>query len=157
MSASLAHAAILRGRLRSGAEALVCGDAGVVEALGIHDVTDLEAQAAQGGDLFRTQDATDSHLGVNSQPQLCGLRGVEFVDALFDNVLVSWFGVEGLVEGDVRFAHATVSELSFVFVLGDDLANRLSLIGRESQLLDWIDISCGISLRGWLLCDCESR
>jgi hypothetical protein len=120
------------------AEALIRGDALVVEALGIHYVAQLQSQASQRGDLFGAQHATNSNLGLNSEPQLCGLCGAELVDALFDQVFVSRFGVECLVECDVRFTHAAVSELSFVFVTGDDLPDCLSLVGRESQLLDRI-------------------
>ena len=44
------------------------GLVGAVEALGVHDVADLEAQTAQGGDLFGAQDAADFYFGVNAHP-----------------------------------------------------------------------------------------
>jgi hypothetical protein len=37
-----------------------------VEALGVHDVAELEAQALKGGELFGPKDATNLHFGVNS-------------------------------------------------------------------------------------------
>src|SRR5690242_8079209 len=82
------------------------------------------------------QDTPDSHLRVNPYPQLCRLRGRKIVDALFDKVFVDGVRVERLVERDVRLAHATVRDLSLVFVVGNNLPNRLSLIWRETKLLD---------------------
>ena len=44
------------------------GLVGAVEALGVHDVADLEAQTAQGGDLFGAKDAADFYFGMNAHP-----------------------------------------------------------------------------------------
>jgi hypothetical protein len=105
-------------------------------------------------DLFGAEDAADSHFRVNSHPQLSGLRGREFVDALFDDGLVYWFRVHCLIERDVCFAHAAVGQLPFVFVFVDDLANRLALIRRQPELLDRIGTS-GLIGNGSLLAECE--
>ena len=123
--------------LRSGAEALG-GAAGVGHALRGDDVAELEAEAAKGGELFRTKDAADLHFRVNSHPQLGCLSGGEFADSLFDEVLVGWFGIEGLIERSVGFTHAPVGHLSFGSSFSNDPSNRLPLIRSQPKLLDWI-------------------
>jgi hypothetical protein len=110
----------------------------IVAALGVHDVAHLETKTAQGRDLFGTQDATDLYFGLNAHPQLCGLRGRELVDALFDEVFIRRIGVESLVERDVCLAHTLVRRLSFVTVFGDNPADRLTLIGRQTKLFNRI-------------------
>jgi len=42
------------------------GLVGAVAALGIHDVADLEAETAQGRDLFGAKDAAYFYFGMNA-------------------------------------------------------------------------------------------
>ena len=46
---------------------MVWGEARVVETLGVHDVAELETQAAQGCELFGAKDAADFYFRLNSQ------------------------------------------------------------------------------------------
>ncbi len=126
--------------LRPRTETLIRPNALVVPSLRVHNVAHLQAQASQGAQLFRTQDAPDFHLRVDSHAQLRGLRRGEFVNSLFDEVLVCWFSVQGLIECDVCFAHAAVGALSFVAAFSHDAADGLTLIGREAKLLDRIRV-----------------
>jgi hypothetical protein len=118
---------------------LVGGEA--IAALGVHDVAYLETETAQGGNLFGAENTADLYFRVNSHAQLRGLGSSEVVDSLFDQIFVGWIGVERLVESDVCFAHALVRGLSFVPVLGNNPADRLSLIGCQMKLLDRVGLT----------------
>lgn len=97
-----------------------------------------QAEAAEGGDLFRTQFAADLQFGLNSHAQLRCLGGGEVVYSLFDEVFVDWICIERLVESETRMAYALIGRLPLVFVLGKDAADPLALFGREAELLDRI-------------------
>jgi hypothetical protein len=88
-----------------------------------------QAEAAESGELFRTQFAPDLQFGLNSHTELRCLGGGKVVDSLFDEVFVHWIGIERLIESETRLAYALIRRLPFVFVLRKDAADALTLFG----------------------------
>ena len=77
-------------------------------------------------------------LDLDSHPQLCGLGGREFVDSLIDHGFVRWFGVECVSESELGLAQSAIGRLAIGFVLIEDRADALSLLGRQVKLIDRI-------------------
>jgi len=116
--------------------------------LSAHYVPDLEAKALKGGELFRSQFAANSHLQMNSHSRLGCLCGGKLIYSLFDEIVVNRLGVEGLIQGDIRFTKSSIRHLALGLGFFDDHPNSLSLLGCETELCDGVLDRWRLVLRG---------
>jgi len=103
-----------------------------------HHVSELEPKATQGGDLFGSQFAANSHLQMNSHSRLGCLGRGEIVYALFDEVVVNWLGVQCLIQGDISFTDSSIRHLALGLRFFDNHPNSLPLLRRETKLCNWV-------------------
>jgi len=123
----------------------------VAGTLGAAEVSDLEPELSQSGQLFRAQLTTNSHFRLDSHPQLSCLGCGKIVYALVDEGFVDGLCVQRLIKCDICLAHSAISHLALGFGLLEHHSNLLPLFGCQVELFDLIYTG-----RRWFLGICRT-